>query len=384
MTVGSPAFYEFVRNGLTEGSVEAALNNDAVLRAFDLISGSVAMLPLSIMRREAGRVVEATEHQLYPVLRFQPNPWQTAHEFKQLMQGWLLLHGNAYAQIVRQLGRPRSLVPIDPRRVTVETDGGMFPLRYRVVTTRNEALTLQPSDVLHLRGPSIDGEKGVSRVQKAGELIQTANQQQIAANSIYRNGVIAGVALRHPGKLSPEAAQRLKATFEAGYAGAANAGKVMVLEEGLAREFPPATARDAQMVEMRGMLTESIGRVFGVPRPLMFMDDTSWGSGIEQLAMLFVRFGLAPWFSTWEQAITRSLVPSAERGVIYPDFDERELLRGTMKDQGEFLARALGAGGHRPWMTGNEVREHVGLGRHPDGDGLVAAGERTNEPAQTA
>jgi len=384
MTVGSPAFYEFVRNGLTEGSVEAALNNDAVLRAFDLISGSVAMLPLSIMRREAGRVVEATEHQLYPVLRFQPNPWQTAHEFKQLMQGWLLLHGNAYAQIVRQLGRPRSLVPIDPRRVTVETDGGMFPLRYRVVTTRNESLTLQPSDVLHLRGPSIDGEKGVSRVQKAGELIQTANQQQIAANSIYRNGVIAGVALRHPGKLSPEAAQRLKATFEAGYAGAANAGKVMVLEEGLAREFPPATARDAQMVEMRGMLTESIGRVFGVPRPLMFMDDTSWGSGIEQLAMLFVRFGLAPWFSTWEQAITRSLVPSAERGVIYPDFDERELLRGTMKDQGEFLARALGAGGHRPWMTGNEVREHVGLGRHPDGDGLVAAGERTNEPAQTA
>jgi len=384
MTVGSPAFYEFVRNGSTEGSVEAALNNDAVMRAFDLISGSVAMLPLSIMRREAGRVVEATEHQLYPVLRFQPNPWQTAHEFKQLMQGWLLLHGNAYAQIVRQMGRPRSLVPIDPRRVTVETDGGMFPLRYRVVTTRNEALTLQPSDVLHLRGPSIDGEKGVSRVQKAGELIQTANQQQIAANSIYRNGVIAGVALRHPGKLSPEAAQRLKATFEAGYAGAANAGKVMVLEEGLAREFPPATARDAQMVEMRGMLTESIGRVFGVPRPLMFMDDTSWGSGIEQLAMLFVRFGLAPWFSTWEQAITRSLVPSAERGVIYPDFDERELLRGTMKDQGEFLARALGAGGHRPWMTGNEVREHVGLGRHPDGDGLVAAGERTNEPAQTA
>jgi HK97 family phage portal protein len=384
MTLGSPAFYEFVRNGSSEGSIEAALNNDAVLRAFDLISGSVAMLPLSIMRREAGRVVEATDHDLYPLLRFQPNPWQTAHEFKQLMQGWLLLHGNAYAQIVRQLGRPRLLIPIDPRRVTVETDGGMFPLRYRVVTTRNEALTLQPSDVLHLRGPSIDGEKGVSRVQKAGELIQTANQQQVAANSIYRNGVIAGVALRHPGKLSPEAAQRLKATFEAGYAGAANAGKVMVLEEGLAREFPPATARDAQMVEMRGMLTESIGRVFGVPRPLMFMDDTSWGSGIEQLAMLFVRFGLAPWFSTWEQAITRSLVPLAERGVIYPDFDERELLRGTMKDQGEFLARALGAGGHRPWMTGNEVREHVGLGRHPDGDGLVAAGERTNEPAQTA
>jgi HK97 family phage portal protein len=381
MDLSSPAFYEFVRNGDVGGSLEAALNNDAVLRALDLVSGSVAMLPLTMMRRRGGLVVEATDHDLFYLLRYQPNPWQTAHEFKQLMQGWLLLHGNAYAQIVRTLGRVSALVPIDPRSVSPQTDGGMFPLRYNVVTARNEALTLQPQDVLHLRGPSIDGEKGVSRVQKAGDIIQTAYQQQVAARSIYRNGVIAGVALKHPGKLSPEAATRLKTSFEAGYSGAANSGKVMVLEEGLEREFPPATAKDAQMVEMRGMLTESIGRVFGVPRPLMFMDDTSWGSGIEQLAMLFVRFGLAPWFSIWEQGITRSLVARSDRGEVYPDFDERELLRGTMKDQGEFLARALGAGGHRPWMTGNEARDHVGLGRHPDGDGLVAPGELQNVPS---
>lgn len=386
MNMQSPAFYEFVRQGSREDSVDAALQNDAVLRACDLISGSIAMLPLAIMRRNeaTGRISEATDHPLYGLLRYQPNPWQTAHEFKMLMQGWLLLHGNAYAQITRTLGRVSGLVPVDPRRVTVETDGGMFPLRYRIVNTRNESLTVEPRDMLHLRGFSIDSDKGVSRIRKAGDIIQTATQQQAAANSIYRNGVIAGVALTHPEQLSPEAADRLRSTFEAGYAGSANAGRVIVLEEGMKREFPPATAQSAQMVEMRAQLTEAIGRVFGVPRPLMFMDDTSWGSGIEQLAMLFVRFGLAPWFSVWEQGITRALMPIAERGVFYPDFDERELLRGTMKDQGEFLARALGSGGHRPWMTGNEAREHVGLGRHPDGDGLIAAGETRNEPSQTA
>lgn len=385
MQLNSPAFYEFVRQGSSEDSVESALENDAVLRACDLVAGSIAMLPLEMRRRSAatGMVEAATDHPLYNLLRYQPNPWQTAHEFKQLMQGWLLLHGNAYARIVRTLGRVTSLVPVDPRQVSVETDGGMFPVRYRVVTTRNESVTLDPREVLHLRGFSVDAEKGVSRIRKAGNIIQTANQQQQATNSIYRNGVIAGVSLTHPGKLSPEAADRLRKSFEAGYSGAANAGKVMVLEEGMTRDFPPATARDSQLFEIKGQLTEAIGRVFGVPRPLMFMDDTSWGSGIEQLAMLFVRFGLAPWFSCWEQAITRSLQPVSERGEFYPDFDERELLRGTLKDQGEFLARALGSGGHRPWMTQNEAREHVGLGMHPDGEGLIAAGE-TDDASQVA
>lgn len=384
MPLNSPQFYEFVRQGSVEDSVEAALKNDAVLRACDLIGGSIAMLPLTMMQRDdrTGLISEAKDHPLYALLRYQPNPWQTAHEFKQLMQGWLLLHGNAYAQITRTLGRISALVPIDPTKVSIETDGGMFPVRYRIVNNSSQGVTLEPRDILHLRGFAVEAEKGVSRIRKAGDIIQTATQQQAAANSIYRNGVIAGVALRHPERLSPEAATRLQQSFEAGYAGSVNAGKTMVLEEGMSREFPPATAQSAQMAEMRGLLTEAIGRVFGVPRPLMFMDDTSWGSGIEQLAMLFVRFGLAPWFSVWEQGLTRALLPTSERGAFYPDFDERELLRGTMKDQGEFLARALGSGGHRPWMTGNEAREHVGLGYHPDGDGLIAAGETRNDPSQ--
>lgn len=385
MALNSPAFYEFVRGGDVEDSVEAALNNDAVLRACDLIGGTIAMLPLTMMQRDerSGQILEAVNHPLFNLLRYQPNPWQTAHEFKQLMQGWLLLHGNAYAQIVRTRGRVSAIIPIDPTKVTIETDGGMFPVCYQIVDRNSRSQILEPRDVFHLRGFSVEAEKGVSRIRKAGEIIKTARQQMEAANSIYRNGVISGVALLHPGELGAEAAARLRQSFEEGYSGARNAGKTMVLEEGMTRDFPPATSQNAQIAETRPQLIEAIGRVFGVPRPLMQMDDTSWGSGIEQLAMLFVRFGLAPWFSVWEQGIQRALMPVSERGVFYPDFDERELLRGTMKDQAEFLARALGSGGHRPWMEANEARDHSGLGRHPDGGGLIAAGEAKNDNPQT-
>ncbi len=386
MTLQSPQFLEFVRSGSAEGSIEEALQNDAVLRACDLIGGTIAMLPLSMMEKDAktGKITEAVDHPIYGLLRYQPNPWQTAHEFKQLMQGWLLLHGNAYARIVRTLGRVSALIPVDPRMVSVETDGGVFPMRYRILSEKSQSLTLEPRDMLHLRGFSVDADQGVSRIKKAANIIATSSEQMNAARRIYENGVMAGVGFKHPSKLTPEAFKKLSDSIQSGYAGSSNAARPMLLEEGMAREFPPANAQTSQIAETRPQLVEAIGRVFGVPRPLMQMNDTSWGSGIEQLAMLFVRFGLAPWFSVWEQGITRALLPISERGVFYPDFDERELLRGTMKDQAEFLARALGAGGHRPWMEANEARDHVGLGRHPDGGGLIAAGEARNDNSQIA
>ncbi|MDZ7823661.1 MAG: phage portal protein [Ahrensia sp.] len=383
MALNSPEFLEFVRGGNSEASIQVALQNDAVLRAVDLITGSIGMLPFEIMQKndKTGQVTPAVNHPMYNLLRYQPNPYQTAHEFKALMQGWLLMHGNAYARIVRTLGRVSSLIPVDPRNVSIETDGGVFPIRYRVTTNENKSIELKPSELLHLRGLSIDADQGISRVKSAGNIIQTAMQQQVAANNLYRNGMIAGVAFLHPTKLTPDAYERLKASL-GNYSGASNAGRSVLLEEGMTREFPPATAQNAQMFEMGAQLTERIGRVFGVPRPLMFMDDTSWGSGIEQLAMLFVRFGLAPYFSIWEQAITRSCLSIADRGIYYPDYDERELLRGTTADQAEYLAKALGSGGHRPWMEVNEARDLVGLGYHKDGGGLIAAGEAKNEPAQ--
>ena len=47
------------------------------------------------------------------------------------------------------------------------------------------------------------------------------------------------------------------------------------------------------------------------------VDDTSWGSGIEQLGIFFVQYGLAPHFVCWEQAIARTLLTPAEQGRLY-------------------------------------------------------------------
>ena len=380
-----PAFLEYIRSGQMGGArvtTEQALANSSVSRAVKLISGAIGMLPLNVMQKTAGGKVEKAErHPLYKLLRHKPNNWQTPFEFKRLLQTHALVEGNAYAHIVTSGSRVIQLNPLNPKNVTPEQQSD-WSIVYKVTRPDGSHVTLPAREVLHIRDLTLDGITGLSTVRQAAETISLAIHSNRAAERIFRNGMMVGGALKHPGKLSPEALEHLRASMEARFAGSENAGRWMVLEEGMEATPFSNTAAESQLNETRGALVEEISRHFGVPRPLMNVDDTSWGSGIEQLAILFVRFGLAPWFTAWEDAIARSCIPEAEWGSIYADFDETELLRGSSKDQAEFFAKALGSGGHKPWMEANEVRESVGLGKHQDGGGLVQMGKE--QPAAAA
>ena len=103
-----------------------------------------------------------------------------------------------------------------------------------------------------------------------------------------------------------------------------------------------------------------------MPRPLLGVDDTSWGSGIDVLGQFFVRYGLNPWFEAWEQAIERSLLDDAEAEIYQAKFNAGALLRGSMKDQAEFFAKGLGAGGHAPFLHPDEPREWLDMPKRDD------------------
>lgn len=383
-SMNDPDFLEFIRSGAGGGS-RAALEVSAVYRCVSLISSAIAMLPLRLVEVRPDGVTGgvAVDHPLHDVLMLDPNAAQSAFVFKHLMQMRLLTRGNAYARIVRTGTRVAALIPIDPDAVEVEqkADG---TLSYKV-TTKGGVVTLAQADVLHLFVMSTDGISGLSPVKLAEEAIGLSQAASQSLSRIYKTGVSAGGVLSHPHKLSKEAKTSLKAALQ-DYSGAENAGRWMVLDEGMKAEALSHTARDSQTLETTRHQVEDIARFFGVPRPLMGLDDTSWGSGVEQLAILFVRFALAPYFVAWEQGMRRSLLTRDEKRRFTVDFDERELLRGSMKDQAEFFAKALGAGGGYGWKTQNEIRDLAGDPHHPDGNRLPqpqnSAGAN-NVPAQT-
>lgn len=355
------------------------LRNSTFNRGASLISGSMGMLPMNIMRRKAdGTTEKATDHQTYRLLRRRPNAWMTPFEFKSYMQLCALIDGRACAYVVRQNGQPRQYIPL-PRHSVTPKLGDDFQLRFEYRPKQGGTKILQPEEVFHFRSPlSLDGVNGVGLADVAVDTIGISVKALQAVGNLMSKGVMAGGALETDKTLGEEAIGNLKTSLQEIYAGAENAGDWMVLEEGLKAKLFGGTAKDAQLTELRRLEAEEGSRFTGVPRPLLMFDETSWGSGIEQLGLFFVTYCLNWWFVIWEEAVFRTLPEreqeSRDGSLIYAKYNERALLRGSMKDQAEFLSRALGSGGGRPWMAQNEAREQFDMNPKPGFDELPRDG----------
>jgi HK97 family phage portal protein len=363
------AFLRGGREGLSGISVSdrIAVRNSVFYRGTSLIAGSMGMLPLSIMRRKAdGTTEKATDHPLYSVFKLDPlgNGAMSPSEFKSFMQLAALFDGNAYARVIRLNGEIQAIVPFARKTVTKEWDGGKLRFKHQPKSGRPEYLP--PEDVFHFRAPvSLDGLNGIGLLDVAADTIGLAHLAEKAMANLLRKGVMAGGALSVKEELSDTAYGRLRESLREDYAGADASGDWMLLEGGMEAKPFSGSARDSQFVELRKMQAEEGSRFTGVPRPLLMFDETAWGSGIEQLGLYFVVYCLLPWFVIWEEAIWRLLSRREKQArdgtVLYAKFNERALLRGSMKDQSEFLARALGSGGGRPFYTQDEARETLDM-----------------------
>ncbi|WP_449044191.1 phage portal protein [Paracoccus versutus] len=384
-----PYLAEFLRAGMASASgavvtPESALKNTAVFRCVSLLSYAMAMLPLHLYRSGDARE-KATDHPLFRVLHRKPNGWQTAFEFRQLMQAWALIHGNAYAAKVRRGDQVIALLPMDPRRMVVEQRDNL-DIRYRFTAKNGSQRDLAADDVFHLRGFTLDGICGRSLVRQAADAIGLALQAEKAAARLFQKGMMVGGALQMPQhkKLSNEAYDRLVSSM-GDHEGAENSNGWMILEEGLEAKPFQNTAKDSQHLETRGHQVHEIARVFGVPRPLLMLDDTSWGTGIDVLGQFFVRYGLSPWFEAWEQSIARCLLSEREQDEFYAKFNAAALLRGSMKDQAEFFSRGLSVNNQQPWLHVEEVRDWMDLPLRDDlAQPVKSAKETTDDAARRA
>ncbi len=130
LTMDDPRLIEFLRFGDVTSTgvtinVQRAMKNPAMFRAVSLISNAMGMLPMQLI--DEWTKEKATDHPLYRILHRRPNAWQSAFDFRALMQFRALVKGDGYALIVRSRdirsgGREKisALIPLDPDRVEVE------------------------------------------------------------------------------------------------------------------------------------------------------------------------------------------------------------------------------------------------------------------------
>jgi hypothetical protein len=132
-----------------------------------------------------------------------------------------LLRGAGYAFInwrSRESNIVDELIPLNPDRVQVEQMPDMS-LRYTVTTQAGAQIPVAAEDIFTVRYRSRDGLQPVGVIDSGRDAIGVAYATQEYAGRFYRNDATPGVVLKHPGKLSKEAAERLKDNWNNVYSG---------------------------------------------------------------------------------------------------------------------------------------------------------------------
>lgn len=389
---------EFLRGGggTASGAViteSSAMRVAAAWRCVNIISGSIATLPLDLIRRiDERQRAPAVGHPLRKILTIKPNPWQTPSEFRRMMQGHLLLRGNGYARKVMLGGVLQALIPLHPDRVHA-TQLDSLAMNYEVTGRNGSRITLGQKDIMHLRGMSLDGVTGLSVLSAMRESLGLALQTEQAGARLFRNGMLTGGVITHPGKLTDGAAKNLRASLDEKNGGAENAGKWIVAEEGMKFEPVALSAEDAQWLGTRDFQRYDIAMFFGVPPHMIGATDksTSWGSGIEAQGTGFVTYTLNDWIKIWEESIKRDLISEHEWESIDARYNVNALQRGDSKTRWDGYVKALQWGVYSP----DEIRSMEDQNPREDGRGSIyyeppnTAGktqteEREDDPAKTA
>ena len=335
------------------------------------IAGAVTQLPVQQYRgvRNANRDLQEP-NPLWWMLNESPVPggqW-TAASWKEWIVRCVHLRGDQHTEILRGAGG--SIVGLKPHhpdcsRVTLRTDG---TVRYDFQDpATGKIYGREADDVLHFTGFGFDGLRSLSVIQYAAR--NAVGNSLAGADFVGRTlgeGAMPKIALKYPNNLSKEQKADLREAFVATYGGPANNKLPLVLTGGADVKELSIKPVDLELLASRLFEKHDICQAMGVPPILIGESEktSSWGTGIEQIMLGFVKLTVTPHLKRWEEEMNRKLY---RRAGVFLEFDLDGLLRGDGKAQAEFFRAALGGPGTGDgWMSINEVRRMKNQPRDTD------------------
>jgi HK97 family phage portal protein len=351
---------------------EGFMQNAIVYRCVRMIAECAAHVPLLIY--EGDREIE--KHPLEALLR-RPNVHEAWPDFLQRLVGFLLVSGNAYIEAVAlddmpaeasrhcadakwaseaqcktqdakwaseaqcktqdapwasESPQPRELHILRPDRIKVVPGPDGWPEAFDyTVAGRTARLAGDVVDgvrsVLHIKlfHPSND-HYGLSPLEAAASAIDLHNtaarwNKSLLDNSARPSGAIVYTA--RDGNLTGDQIERLKSELEAGFQGAANAGRPLLLEGGLDWKAMSLSPKDMDFIEARHVAAREIALALGVPPMLLGIPGDNTYSNLAEAQRTFWRTTVLPLVERVAKAMSLWLAPAYGGPLdLRPDLDD--------------------------------------------------------------
>ena len=246
--------------------------NAVAYRCVRMIAEAAASAPLVVF-------VDGVRNDAHPVARLmaKPNPEQSGPEWLEGVYGALQTAGNAYVEAVGE-ETPGELWSLRPDRVKIVPGRAGWPEAYeyavggRSVRIGREADGWMPVIQLKLFHPT-DDHYGFSPLEAAAFAIDVHNSSGAWNKALLDNAARPSGALVFSSKdgerLTEMQFQALKAELGEAHAGAANAGRPLVLEGGLDWKPMSMSPADMDFIAGKHAAAREIALAFGVPPQLL-------------------------------------------------------------------------------------------------------------------
>ena len=326
----------------TIGKAEA-LNIPAVARCVNLISDTVAMIPIKLYKEEivnGKRKTIEIEDSRCDLFNYDTKDTLDGVQFKKALVRDYLLDGNAYAYINKRRNLVKSLHYVDCDHVLINQNFDPIFKDYDILV---RGQSYKPFEFLKILRNTKTGAQGVGIIEENQELIKAAYLTLKFEQSLVSTGGSKKGFIKAEKKITKEAMDSLKRAWRELYCNTEN--NVIVLNDNLDFKEASSTSTEMQLNENKTSLNNSILDIFNIPV------NFNWET--------FIKTAIMPILTTIECALNRDLLlekekwgrqPSArmgtpceqsERGVFYFAFDTKEITKGDIKTRFEAYKTAL-------------------------------------------
>lgn len=351
-----------VSNGYTDlafSGANQALSNSPFWACVMNLCRTFASLPVHLYERN-GESRQVNNTGAMAQLLKNPCPYMTSYQWRFVMGFNYEIHGVAYARLrFSSLGDPIQALPVSPRLLAPVWREGI--LTYRYMPSGEE---IPATEILATYNTPVGFSTVLSPVEYAQKDIDVSTAAKNLQTNYYRRGTTIGSVVTVPRGTPKEVKTQLKAMFSNEFAGAGNAYKNLIVEDGMKYEPIRLEEKDSQkMTEAMEWTLLEVCRRFGVPP--FFAGDLSKATyaNSEQQGTQLVLYCIMPRTTSWEDSLNALI----KRPGQYVKFNLGGLMRGDHAARSQFYRELIQNG----VMTINEARALEDLNPVPNGDTVM-------------
>lgn len=341
-------------------SEEQALKIPSVSASIELITSSIAQLPIYLYQSNKDDEIIKVPDSRVALLNNEPNPALNGYNFKKQIVKDYLLYGASYIKVDRTRNLVDSLyvLPILDLMITKYKNGYKETARIQLNNTGdNKEYNFSPDELIMILKNSRDGYTSSGILNDNGDVLQLALNEQNYSNGVLKNGALPVGLLKTASRLNEKAINALRESWQNLYGGASKAGKTLILENGLDYQPISLNPNEMDLTNSKKSTISEIARMFNIPESMINSGANKYASN-EQNNIYFLQYCISPIINAIESSLNKSLLLETEKSNgYYFRFDTSELIRTTEKEKIE----AVSAGIEKGLLSINEGRQRLGL-----------------------